>query len=81
MAEVKAKETQETAKEDRVPVTIPYDKGDKFVSVNGKNFILPAGKTSMVPPEIAAELRRAMDAESYAYRHSDELAEQGAAVR
>ena len=78
MAEIK--ETKQT-KEERVPVTIPYEKGDKIVSVNGKNFILPAGQTSMVPPEVAAELRRAMEAESYAYRHSDELAAQGAMVK
>lgn len=78
MAEVK--ETKQV-KEERVPVTIPYENGDEFVSVNGKNFILPAGQTSMVPPEIAAELRRAIDAKSYAYRHSDELSAQGAQIR
>ncbi len=79
MAEVK--EPKQVKEEERVPVTIPYEKGDKFVSVNGKNFILPAGQTSMVPPEVAAELRRAMEAESFAYRHSDELAAQGAMVK
>lgn len=78
MAEIK--ETKQ-AKEERVPVTIPYENGDEFVSVNGKNFILPAGQTSMVPPEIAAELRRAIAAKSFAYQHSDELAAQGAMVK
>lgn len=81
MADTKIKETQGAAASDKVPVTIPYDKGDKFVSVNGINYILPAGKTSMVPPEIAAELRRAMEAESYAYSHSEELSQLGSAIR
>lgn len=81
MAEAKAKEVQAGVKEERVPITIPYDKGDKFVSVNGKNFILPAGQTSMVPPYIAEELRRALESEAYAYQHSEELSERSKQMR
>ena len=33
-------------------------KGDLFVSVNGKNFLIPKGKKSKVPRYIADEIRR-----------------------
>lgn len=34
-----------------------------FVAINGKTWLLPRGKTSLVPPEVAAELARAQMAQ------------------
>ena len=48
-------------------------KGDLFVSVNGKNYLLPRGKKSKVPPEIAEEIRRANEAEEMMDAHIDEM--------
>ena len=55
-------------KEDqRVEVFIPkgYANGEAnlFVSINGVNYLLPRGKSSMVPPEVAEEIRRAQKAQ------------------
>lgn len=71
-------EAQETQLE-RVPITIP--RGDKrddtnlFVSVNGVNYLLPKGQTSMVPPEVAEEVKRSWEAERLMDEHSRELLE------
>ena len=71
----KAQETQP----ERVPITIP--RGDKrddtnlFVSVNGVNYLLPKGQTSMVPPEVAEEVKRSWEAERLMDEHSRELLE------
>ena len=50
----------------RVEVFIPRapknDDANLFVSVNGKSYLLPRGKTSHVPPEVAAEIARAGEA-------------------
>lgn len=73
-----AREVQE-AQPERVPITIP--RGDKrddsnlFVSVNGVNYLLPKGQTSMVPPEVAEEVKRSWEAERLMDEHSRELLE------
>ncbi|MBQ0124930.1 MAG: hypothetical protein KBS59_01230 [Clostridiales bacterium] len=46
----------------KVPVFVPRGAGDKYVSVNGRNFILPEGQTSYVPKFIANEITRSEDA-------------------
>lgn len=82
--EVNTQEVQETqeareAQSERVPITIP--RGDKrddlnlFVSVNGVNYLLPKGQTSMVPPEVAQEIKRSWEAERLMDEHSRELLE------
>ena len=47
----------------RVEITLPRagDREDPnlFVGVNGVSYLLPKGKRSSVPPEVAAELERA----------------------
>jgi predicted aconitase with swiveling domain len=48
-----------------------------FVSVNGKNFLLPKGKTSNVPSYVAAEIRRAWAAEAKGEENKDELLSKG----
>ena len=57
------------ATEKKVKVFIPRDptgKGDPnfYVSVNGKSYLLPRGKESEVPPEIANEIQRSFRAQS-----------------
>lgn len=48
-----------------------------FVAINGKTWLLPRGKTSMVPPEVAAELARAQMAQD----RLDEYVAQNARVQ
>ena len=67
----------EKVKDDRVEVFIPKGQANEdpnlFVSVNGKNYLLPRGKKSKVPPEIAEEIRRANEAEEMMDEHIDEM--------
>lgn len=70
----------ETVQEDnRVEVFIPKgaanDEPNLFVSVNGVNFLLPKGKKSKVPKEIAAEIERAREAQEAMDAHIDEMLE------
>lgn len=62
-----AKKT-ETAKEERVEIFIPKgnanDEPNLFVGINGKNYLLPKGKTSLVPPEVAYEVNRSIEAQA-----------------
>ena len=48
-----------------------------FVAINGKTWLLPRGKTSLVPPEVAAELARAQMAQE----RLDEYVAQNARVQ
>lgn len=81
MNDQEVQEVQEVqeAQPERVPITIP--RGDKrddsnlFVSVNGVNYLLPKGQTSMVPPEVAQEVKRSWEAERLMDEHSRELLE------
>lgn len=47
----------------RVEVYIPkggaHEEENFFVGINGTSYLLPRGKKSMVPPEVAAEINRA----------------------
>ena len=56
-----------TNKEEYVDLFIPKgyanDDPNFFISVNGKNFILPKGKTSKVPPYVKEEYDRSMRAQ------------------
>ena len=56
-----------TNKEGYVDLFIPKgyanDEPNEFISVNGKNFLLPKGKTSQVPPYVKEEYERAMRAQ------------------
>ena len=81
--EVNTQEVQEVqeVQPERVPITIP--RGDKrddpnlFVSINGVNYLLPRGKTSLVPPEVAQEVRRSWEAERLMDEHAQELMDRG----
>ena len=59
--------TQAPVKDTRVEVFVPkaYANEDKsfYVGINGKGYNLPRGKRVMVPPEVAAEVNRAVKAQ------------------
>ncbi len=71
--------TTTVKKEEREDLFIPKggvnEDPNFFVSVNGKNFILPKGKTSNVPSYVAAEYRRACAEQEHGEEKSDELLE------
>ena len=60
--ENKAVKAAETEKDNRVELSIPKgyanDEPNLTISINGVNYVLPKGKTSMVPPFVKAEYDR-----------------------
>lgn len=73
-----AEETKTTQKKAaRVEVTIPRgaanDDPNLFVCVNGKAYLLPKGKKSMVPPEVKAEIDRSIKAQEALDNRKDEM--------
>lgn len=68
MATTKKPEAVEApeVKDERVELFIPRgsdtDDPNLFIGINGINYILPKGKKSMVPPEVAAEYYRSRKA-------------------
>lgn len=69
--------TTEKKETGKVKITLPRAKKGEdpnlFVGINGVNYLVPKGKTSEVPPEVAAEIERAQSAEAYMYDKADEL--------
>jgi len=65
MATVKKANPQEN-RSGRVELRIPRNSADEeqnvFISVNGKNFLIPKGQTVLVPPEVAEEYHRSEEA-------------------
>lgn len=63
--------------EKKVDLFIPRTPGDgdpnALVSVNGKNYLLPKGKTSKVPESVAYEFRRSQRAQNYSEEHIERL--------
>lgn len=57
----------ETKKDNRVELFIPRgsanDEPNLVIGINGKNYVLPRGKKSLVPPEVAAEYERSVKAQ------------------
>ena len=74
---VREEETRAAAEDDRVEVFIPKgyagDEPNLFVSVNGKNYLLPRGKKSRVPAHVAYEINRAIKAQEILDQHIDEM--------
>lgn len=64
---------------DKVEIRIPkgreHDDPNLFVSVNGINYLLPKGKTSVVPRFIADEIQRSWEAQEMLDENKDELLE------
>lgn len=79
--ETEAQTTEAPAKkaDGRVPLFIPRaaanDEPNAFISVNGVGYLLPKGKTSMVPPYVRAEYERSVAAQNKWDEHRDELTE------
>jgi hypothetical protein len=63
----------------RVEVYIPkggaHEEENFFVGVNGTSYLLPRGKKSMVPHEVAEEIRRAFSAQEKRDENIDQLLE------
>ena len=47
-----------------IPRALDGEERSLFVSVNGVNYLLPKGKTSKVPREVAEEIRRSWKAQN-----------------
>lgn len=79
------KETKETeavnkadeSKEEKVEVFIPRGQANEdqnfFVSVNGKNYLLPKGQKSVVPKYVADEINRSFEAQEAMYKRIDSM--------
>lgn len=77
MAETKVKTEAKTEElvELYVPKGSPKDDPNLFVGINGKNWLLPRGKKSMVPPEVKYEVERAQRAQDAFDETVDEMLE------
>ena len=66
---------------ERVTITLPRarhgEAEDMFVSINGVNYLIPKGKPCDVPPEVAAEIRRAQAAEDFFHDEAERRQELG----
>ena len=66
--------------EQRVEVFVPRgnakDEPNLFVGINGVNYLLPRGKSSMVPPAVARELALSQKAQQKQDARIDELTAQ-----
>lgn len=66
-------------KEERVALFIDYPRPNEdpneFIGINGKIYILPKGKTSMVPPEVKEEYDRAQRAKNKQHENARKMAE------
>lgn len=51
------------------------DDPNEFISINGKNYVLPKGKTSKVPPAVKAEYERSRRAREKQEENADKLLE------
>lgn len=65
---------------ERVEVFIPKgyanEEPNLFVSVGGVNYLLPRGRKSLVPAEVAWELERSRKAQEHLDRHIEKLLEE-----
>jgi len=72
-----ASATMESADDGRVTVTVPRarrgEAEDLYVCLNGVNYLIPKGKAVRVPPEVAAEIERAAEAEERFHEAAEEL--------
>ena len=68
-----------------VNLTIPRgyadDEPNLVISVNGKNYVLPKGKTSKVPPAVKYEYDRSLRAQEKLYENSEKMLEEARQVK
>ena len=66
-------------KDERVEIFVPKgyanDEPNLMIGVNGVNYLLPKGKYSKVPKEIAEEFYRSQKAQEALDKHVDEMLE------
>ena len=71
------KKTQERQTEEKVELFIPRgsdrDEPNFLIGLNGKNYLLPKGKKSFVPPAVKAEYERSLRAQEELDNRKDEL--------
>ena len=70
---------EETKKDTRVELFVPRDADSDpnlVVFINGRSYLLPKGKRSMVPPEVKYEVERAQRAQTKADDNAAELQKQ-----
>lgn len=76
-------ETPKPVKEKYVDLYVPKgqvnDDPNVFISINGKNFLLPKGKTSKVPVYVKEEFDRSMRAQEAFDRKSEALVQKASA--
>ena len=66
--------TEEVKTEDIfVPKGYVNEEPNLLISINGKNWVLPRGKTSTVPYYVAAEFRRSLRAQAIMDEHIDSM--------
>lgn len=79
MANEETKKNTNSAKDERVEITVPRgyanDEPNLLIGVNGVNYLLPRGKTSMVPKFIADEYYRSRAAQEALDKRVDEMLE------
>ena len=71
----KAIETTDERVEIYVPRGYANDEPNVVIGVNGVNYVLPRGKTSMVPTFIADEFKRSQKAQEALDKRMDEMLE------
>ena len=71
--ETKTNKKKDTLVEVHIPRGAANDEPNMFVSVNGKGYLLPKGKTSKVPPEVKAEIDRSIKAQEALDNRKDEM--------
>ena len=57
-----------------VPRGFANEEANLLVGINGKNYLLPRGKESLVPPAVAYEVKRALAAQEKLDAAMDRLA-------
>ena len=80
MATAQETAAKETKNNDRVELYVErgaaHDDPNHYMSINCVNYILPRGKTSLVPPYVAEEYYRSQRAQQRLDEHKDELINQ-----
>ena len=65
------------AKGEKVKITLPRarhgEAEDLFVSINGVNYLVPKGKQTEVPVEVAEEIKRSQAADDYYHDQAEAM--------
>lgn len=64
-----------------IPRGYANDEPNQIISVNGKNYVLPKGKTSKVPPFVKYEYERALRAQDRQDATVEKLLEEAQTVK